>query len=317
MSISPEISHLIEEIKNDQTHGASQLARQAVNVLKVAAQKSRAASSKQFLKEQKEIGWQLMRARPAMAPIANMANILLDAIVRKAAAMDLARIRLFTVSKADKLLQDSLKAVARIAECGAKLVSDGDIIMTHSYSSTVVAMLKRAFTEHPHIEVVATRSGAGGSGEITARELGGYGIPVTLIDDTAVGLYIARANKAVIGADRICADGKVVNGVGSYLLAIAAQRAGVPFYVLCESLKFDPGLKGEEVDLEEREPFIEPGGLPPGVRARNPGFDITPLELITGIVTEKGLLSAEQVIGYAKSSPANIFNPDTPGPGFP
>ncbi len=317
MTISPETSHLIEEIKNDQRHGASQLARQAVNVLKVAAQKSRADSARQFLEEQKEIGWHLMRARPAMAPVSSMVNILIDAIVRKDAGIDLARIRLFTVSRADKLLQDSLKAVARIAECGVKQIADGDIIVTHSYSSTVVAMLKRAFTEHPHIEVVATRSGSGGSGETTARELGGYGIPVTLIDDTAVGLYISRANKAVIGADRICADGKVVNGVGSYLLAIAAQRAGVPFYVLCESLKFDPGLKGEEVDLEEREPSVEPGGLPPGVRARNPGFDITPLELITGIVTEKGLLSAEQVIGYAKSSPVNIFNPDTPEPGFP
>ncbi len=317
MSIGPETSRLIEEIKNDRTHGASQLARQAVNVLKVAAQKSRAATSKQFLKEQKEIGWQLMQARPAMAPIANIVTILLDTIVGKAAAMDLAGIRLFAVSRAEELLQDSLKAVARVAEYGAKLVADGDIIMTHSYSSTVVAMLKKAFTEHPHIEVVATRSGAGGSGEITARELGGYGIPLTLIEDTAVGLYISRVNKAIIGADRICADGKVVNGVGSYLLAVAAQRAGVPFYVLCESLKFDPRLKGEEVDLEEREPSVEPGSLPPGTRARNPGFDITPLELITGIVIEKGLLSAEQVIGYVKNSPANIFNPDTPGPGFP
>ena len=258
-----------------------------------------------------------MRARPAMAPIANIVNILLDAIVRKAAAMDLARIRLFTVARAEELVQDSLKAVARIAEYGAKLVADGDIVMTHSYSSTVVAMLKRAFAEHPHIEVVATRSGPGGSGEMTARELAGCGIPVTIIDDTAVGLNISRANRAVIGADRICADGKVINGVGSYLLAVAAQRAGVPFYVLCESLKFDPGLKGDEVDLEEREPPVESGGLPPGGRARNPGFDITPLELITGVVTEKGLLSAEQVIGYVKNSPANIFNPDTPEPGFP
>lgn len=317
MSISSETSHLIEEIKNNQTHGASQLARQAVSVLKVAAQKSRAASSKQFLKEQKEIGRQLMRARPAMAPIANIVSILLDAIVGKTAGMDLARIRLFTVSRAEELLQDSLKAVARIAEYGARLVADGDIIMTHSYSSTVVAMLERAFAEHPHIEVVATKSGSSGSGMMTARELAGCGIPVTLIDDTAVGLYISRANKAVIGADRICADGKVVNGVGSYLLALAAQRAGVPFYVLCESLKFDPGLKGEEVDLEEREPSVGPGGLPPEGRPRNPGFDITPLELITGVVTEKGLLAAEQVIGYVKNSPANIFNPDTPEPGFP
>ncbi len=300
MNISPEIISLLDEIRQDKTHGASQLARQAVKVLKVAVERSRANSVEQFLREQREIGKRLMLIRPAMAPLFNIVNTLLSAIAEKATKMDLAQIRLFTVSKADEAVRESLKAVAQIAENACELITGGDRIMAHSYSSTVVAVLKKAFDKHPNIAVVTTRSGPGRSGEITARELCRYRIPVTFIDDTAVGLHISEVNKVIIGADRVCADAKIVNAIGSYQLAIAAERAGIPFYVVCERFKFDPRLKGDEADLEEKEPseVVEPGRLPPEVKAKNPYFDITPPELVTGIVTENGLLEPEEVINY-------------------
>jgi len=300
MNISPEIISLIDEIKNDKTHGASQLAREAVSVLKAAAERSQAKSVDEFWREQKEVGQRLMSARPAMAPLFNIIAHLLDAISGKVAAMDLDSVRHLAISKADEVVGDSLQAVTWIARYGSEVIADGDKIMTHSYSSTVVAMLKAAFTQHRNVEVVTTRSGRGGSGEMVARELGLYGMPVTFIDDTAIGLYLPTVNKVVVGADRICADGSLVNGIGTYQLALAGKKAGVPFYVLCETLKFDPRLRGNEVDLEEKEPseVIEPGRLPPGVRVKNPHFDITHLELITGIVTEKGLLAPGEVISY-------------------
>ena len=106
----------------------------------------------------------------------------------------------------------------------------------------------------------------------------------------------------MVGADRVCADGSIVNGVGTYQLALAAQEAAVPFYVLCETLKFDPRLESGRVDLEEKEPseVIAPRKLPPQVRVKNPYFDITPLELVRGVVTENGLLAPEGVSGYIK-----------------
>ena len=115
-----------------------------------------------------------------------------------------------------------------------------------------------------------------------------------------MGLYISRVNKVLVGADRICADGKIINGIGTYQLALAAERAGVPFYVLCETLKFDPRLRGDEVELEEKEvsEVVEPGILPPEVEVKNPYFDVTPLELVTDIVTENGLLTPQEVIDY-------------------
>jgi len=299
MSISTEIISLIDEIRNDKTHGASQLARQAAIVLKVAAERSQTSSVDGFLLEQKEIGERLMSARPAMAPVFNIVGRLLEAVSEKAAGMDLDSIRQLTISEADELVNGSLQAIAQVAGYGCELIADGDRVMTHSYSSTVVAVLKEAFNKRRDIEVVATRSGPGRSGERVAQELGIYG-PVTFIDDAAMGLYIPMVNKVMVGADRICADGKMVNGIGTYQLALAAERVGVSFYVLCEMLKFDPRLKGEEVDLEEKEPseVVEPGKLPPDVRVKNPYFDITPLELVTGIVTENGLLTTGEVISY-------------------
>ncbi|HEX74084.1 MAG TPA: S-methyl-5-thioribose-1-phosphate isomerase [Dehalococcoidia bacterium] len=301
MNISPEIISLIDEVRNDRTHGASQLARQAVSVLKVAAEHSQAYSVEQFLQEQKEVGERLMSARPAMAPLFNIVNRLLSIVSAKAIGMDLHSISRLTIDKADEVIKYSIQAIAQITKYGSELIAGGDIIMTHSYSSTVVEVLKDAFTKYS-IEVITTQSGWGRSGEITARQLGSYGIPVTFIDDTAMGLYISMVNKVVVGADRVCADGKVVNGIGTYQLALAAKTATIPFYVLCETLKFDPRLKSDAADLEEKETseVVEPGKLPPEVKVRNPGFDITPLELITGIVTENGLLTPEQVISYVQ-----------------
>ncbi len=302
MNIGPEIINLIDEIRNDRTHGASQLARQAVKVLRVAAERSQAKKVNQFLLELNEVGRQLMSARPAMAPVFNIVSRLLNALPEKTTESELDSIRHFAIYQADKAGNDSLQAIARIAKYGAELIADGDRIMTHSYSSTVIEVLKAASTKRRNIEVIITRSGPGRTGERIAQQL--YEMPLTFIDDAAMGLYISTATKAMVGADRVCADGKVVNGIGTYPLALAAERAGIPFYVVCETLKFDPRLRSEESELEEKEPseVIEPGILPPKARVKNPHFDITPLELVTGIVTENGLLTPEEITSYMDSS---------------
>jgi eIF-2B alpha/beta/delta-like uncharacterized protein len=299
VSISRRISRLIDEIRNDKTQGASQLARQAVMVLKAAAEHSQAASAEQFLEELKGVGEGLKGARPAMAPIFNIVNRYLGAL---SPAQGLDHLKGLAITKADELARVSLQAIAEITSCGLGLIAEGDRIMTHSYSSTVMAVLEETFAEGKPIEVIATRSGAGRTGQRIALELGRQGMKVTLIDDTAVGLYISSANKVMVGADRVCLDGTIVNGVGTYPLALAAQKAAVPFYVLCETLKFDHRLRGEEVDLEEKEPseIVGRAKLPPQLSVKNPYFDLTPLELVTGIVTENGLLTPKEVTAYIR-----------------
>jgi len=305
VSINPEITRLIDEIRNNRTDGASQLARQAVAVLKTVAERSQVGNSREFLLEQMRIGERLMSARPAMAPLCNIVSRLLNRVATNAEGLDLDSIKPITLAKADELIKDSLEAVARVAQFGSELIAGGDTIMTHSYSSTVVAALKQAFNKHRDIEVIVTRSGPGRTGERIAQQLGADGTAVTFIDDAAVGLYISTASKIMVGADRICADGGVVNGIGTYQLALAAEKAGVPCYVLCETLKFDPRLNSDEVTLEEKEAWevVAPGVLPRRVKVKNPYFDITPRELVTGIVTENGLLTPEKTISYRQVPP--------------
>jgi translation initiation factor eIF-2B subunit delta len=302
VSISHRVARLIDEIKNDKTQGASQLARQAVMVLKAAAEQSQADSAEQFLEELAGVGEGLKGARPAMAPIFNIVNRYLVALSPVSPAQGLDHLKGLAIAKADELARLSLQAIAEITSCGLGLIAEGDRIMTHSYSSTVTAVLEETAAEGKPIEVITTRSGAGRTGQRIAQELGRRGMKVSLIDDTAVGLYISSVNKVMVGADRVCLDGTIVNGVGTYPLALAAQKAAVPFYVLCETLKFDHRLRGEEVDLEEEEPseIVGRAKLPLQVSIKNPHFDLTPLELVTGIVTENGLLAPKKVTAYIR-----------------
>jgi eIF-2B alpha/beta/delta-like uncharacterized protein len=302
VNISSKIARLTEEIRDDRTQGASQLARQAMAVLKVAAEHSQAESAEQFLAELRGVGERLTAARPAMASIFNIINRYMGALSQVAEGQEVDYLKSLAVSKADELARVSLQAIAEITSCGLGLIAEGDKIMTHSYSSTVMAVLKETVEEGRHIEVIVTRSGASGTGQRIAQELVRRGVKVTFIDDTAAGLYVSSANKVMVGADRICADGGVVNGVGTYPLALAAQKAEVPFYVLCETLKFDHRMRSDEVDFEEKEPaeVIGKSKMPPSVSVKNPYFDLTPLELVTGIVTENGLLAPDGVTGYIR-----------------
>jgi len=315
MDISPEISALIEEISQDRSHGASELARQAAVVLRTAAEQSQAESARAFLAEQEDIGQRLVSARPTMAPIFNLVNPILKAITIATEGQSLEATRQIAIAAVEEAVSSSLQAISQIARDSSRLVAGGDRIMTHSYSSTVVAMLKEAFAtlgkeetaaeedddgeikEVKGFEVIVTRSGPGRAGERTARELGDCGIPLTFIDDTAIGLYLPTVDKVVVGADRICADGRLINGTGTYQLAVACEKSNVPLYVICETLKFDLRMKSNEIDLEEKDPseLIDPGSLPPGTIIKNPYFDITPLEMVTAVVTENGLLTARNL----------------------
>ena len=301
MPIREDIARLVDDIQDDRSHGAIELARRALVVLKTAAEHSQADDIDRFLHEQRGVVQVLTLTRLSMAPIRNVANRLMEVVSDRVGELDVRALRDFMVSKADEMVADTRQAVVRIARNTTGLVADGATIMTHSYSSTVVAALREVSSERRGIRVVVTRSGPGRTGEETARQLGGFGIPVTLIDDTATAVHMPSVSILMLGADTVCADG-VVNGIGSYQLAVVSAAIRVPVYVLCDSLKFDPELTREDADLEDEEPSetFEPSGLPAGVVVNNPRFDFTPLDLVTGIVTEDGVLSTADVVAHLK-----------------
>ena len=161
MDISTDVIRLIEGIRDNRTDGASELARQAAKVLGIAAEGSPASSTRDFLLEQAEIGRRLTTTRPAMAPIYNIVSRVLGIIDRKTKRMELNEVRRMIISRVDEVIDESVKAVEQIAGNFSRLVAEGDRILTHSYSSTVIAALREAAAKHEGIEVIVTRSGPG------------------------------------------------------------------------------------------------------------------------------------------------------------
>jgi methylthioribose-1-phosphate isomerase len=146
--------------------------------------------------------------------------------------------------------------------------------------------------KHPFVYVMETRPRAQGA-RLTTWELQKLGIPHRLIADSAVGLLLTRreADLALAGADRVCANGDVVNKVGTYPLAVLCARHGAPFYVVAPESTLDPATpSGADVVIEERDEAEVTTFAPPGTRAWNPAFDVTPAELVTALVTEHGVL---------------------------
>jgi methylthioribose-1-phosphate isomerase len=141
---------------------------------------------------------------------------------------------------------------------------------------------------------------------LTAWEMVQEGIPVTLVTDSMAGHLMSRGevDLLVVGADRIAANGDVANKIGTYALAVLARRHGLPFYVAAPLSTFDLTTRdGSGIPIEERSADEVTGyrGLrwaPEGVRVRNPAFDVTPAELVSGLICEKGVVrdpSAERV----------------------
>lgn len=147
------------------------------------------------------------------------------------------------------------------------------------------------------IKVIATETRPRLQGaKLTVYELKKDGIDVTLITDNMVGYVMSRGmvNKVVVGADRILRDGHVANKIGTLTIAIVAKRYSIPFYVAAPSSTFDLKSNVDEVIIEHRDPkeVLEVNGKPItiDVKVLNPAFDVTPPDLVTAIVTEKGVI---------------------------
>lgn len=300
LPIHPEIISYIDRIRNDRNQGASELARMSLEVFKNAVDKSNAVSIQQFIIEINEIADSLYSAKPVMAPIKNAINLFQKQLSENK-SNDLNMLKKAAISTADNIIRNSLFAVNKISEYAVSILANNDIIMTQSYSSTVAGAFKAGSQKYT-LKAIVTRSGTSRIGETTAQEIIRYGVQVTYIDDTAIGLYIKQVKKVFVGADRICADGNLVNGVGTCLMALAANKYNVPFYVLSESLKIDPGLICSESNLEDKNPneMVIQGVFPPEITVKNPYFDITPVELITGLITEDGIIPQSEISAYIK-----------------
>jgi len=203
------------------------------------------------------------------------------------------------------IYQEDLAANHEIGRLGAQLIRERARVMTHCNTGALAtagygtALGVVRSSKDKGISVIAneTRPYLQGA-RLTAYEMVQEGIPVTLITDSMAGHLMSKGEVDVIlvGADRIAANGDTANKIGTYALAVLAKRHGIPFYVAAPISTFDPQIPdGSHIVIEER-PAAEVTGYrdrrwaPEGVLVRNPAFDVTPAELITGIITERGVV---------------------------
>jgi len=195
----------------------------------------------------------------------------------------------------------------RIGAVGAQLLRDGSTVLTHCNAGalatadygTALAPIYVAKDQGKRVAVFAdeTRPLLQGA-RLTAWELTQAGIDVTLITDNMAGrvMFEGKIDAVFVGADRIARNGDVANKIGTYSVAVLAREHGVPFYVCAPLSTFDPAIeRGEQIPIEERAPEEVAEGFgrrtaPLGVRVYNPAFDVTPARLVSGIVTEVGLI---------------------------
>jgi len=190
---------------------------------------------------------------------------------------------------------------------GAKLIGDGARVLTHCNAGalataghgTALGVIRSAVAAGKRISVIAgeTRPFLQGA-RLTAWELSQEDIPVTLITDNMSGHLMSRGeiDAVIVGADRVAANGDVANKIGTYMVAVLAHRHRIPFYVAAPLSTIDRGLAdGAAIPIEERAAAEVRGHAgvewaPAGVAARHPAFDVTPAELVTALITERGVV---------------------------
>jgi methylthioribose-1-phosphate isomerase len=213
------------------------------------------------------------------------------------------------LAAAHEIFNADVAANRCMGKFGAALVRDGAVILTHCNAGalataghgTALGVIRSAVEAGKKVSVFAdeTRPFLQGA-RLTAWELMQDDIPVTLIADSAAGYLMSRGeiDLVVVGADRVAANGDVANKVGTYQVAVLAQRHQIPFYVAAPLSTLDAQIaSGAEIPIEERDGDEVRGyrGMqwaPRRVTVRNPVFDVTPAELVTGLITERGVVMA-------------------------
>ena len=209
------------------------------------------------------------------------------------------------VAKAKEMAEDDININKKMGKNGAMLFENNDTIMTHCNAGalatvaygTALGVIRATNESGKNIKVIATETRPVQQGSrLTAFELKHDGIDVILIPDTAVGYTMANnlVNGVVVGADRILQTGHVFNKIGTYQVATMAKQHNIPFYVAAPLSTFDLESRPEDIIIEQRKASEVTGigdnkTAPDGIDVINPAFDMTPPELISGIITENGV----------------------------
>jgi methylthioribose-1-phosphate isomerase len=305
-------------IKDMVVRGAPAIGAAAAFGLALAGYESTATSNRELIEDLQAASNTLKAARPTAVNLAWAIDRIMwivdktlapgaSAGVKEERSSD--ELRQLILDAAQRIADEDVEINKRMAEHGAALINDGDTIIHHCNTGalatvdwgTALGVIRTAHEQGKRIQVLVdeTRPRLQGA-RLTAWELDQYGIPYEIISDNMSGYFLkaGKAQKVFFGADRVAANGDVANKIGTYMLALAAHDNGVPAYSVVPTSTIDLSLEhGGLIPIEERDPeevlgiqFEGERVAPIEAEARNIAFDVTPNRLITGIVTENGVV---------------------------
>lgn len=295
-----DVARAIERLA---VRGAPAIGVAAAFGMALAAISSKAKTPKALLKDLKIAYQRLRSTRPTAVNLVWA----LDQVMKEAASKNgVNDIKNSIILSSQNMATDDIITNKKLGKKGAEMIRKDEVILTHCNAGslatvtygTALGVLRAANDMGKKIRVIATETRPVMQGSrLTAFELDHYGIDFSLIPDTAVGHLMSSGliNRVIVGADRILKSGHVYNKIGTYQVAALAKRHKIPFYVAAPSSTFDLTSKVGDVVIEERNKneLMKMGNkllAPKGIKIFNPAFDVTPPELITGIITEKGIL---------------------------
>ena len=273
--------------------------------LALAALQSNASTKEEMINDLNSAKNVLFETRPTAVNLAWGLEKIME-VARS--CKDPEEIKKIVVETAKQMADQDVKINMTMGKHGSKLFDDNDTVLTHCNAGalatvgygTALGVIRASKESGKNIKVIATETRPVQQGSrLTAFELKHDGIDVRLIPDTAVGYTLANnlVNKIIVGADRILKTGHVFNKIGTYQVALLAKHHNVPFYVAAPLSTFDLSSNPEDVVIEQRKSSEVTGigekkTAPDDINVINPAFDMTPPELISGIITENGVITA-------------------------
>ncbi len=295
------IDSLCEAIISLRVRGAPALGAAGGFGVALSAFKSNASSLDALIKNIENAGKTLIATRPTAVNLSWGVKRVIRAVED---ARNIKEARMFALDEAKAIADEDVKKNMQLGEYGASLLEDGDTVMTHCNAGrlacvdwgTALGVIRSARADGKDIKVIACETRPLNQGSrLTAWELMEDKIPVTLITDSMSGHVMRKGmvDKVIVGADRITQDA-VFNKIGTYTHSIVAKEHGIPFYVAAPVSTFDFERLEDEVEIEIRKPqelrfFGDRQIAPLDVDVYNPAFDATPMENVTGIITENGI----------------------------
>ncbi|HJX03806.1 MAG TPA: hypothetical protein VJ488_04525 [Dehalococcoidia bacterium] len=277
------MTHRINNLKEDKFHGAGWLTRYAIETLMLAAEQSQSYSMLDFINQIKDISSELIEVRPGMVSIANYVSLYMLQIQASARKYrNINPLQSEAAIRGREVLKRIERNTAQAAANCATIISNGDTIMTCSFSSLVCQSLAEARKQDSKFKVLICQSQVGSIsyGKETSLSLIKNNISHKIIDDNEMRKCMRGASRVLIGADAVLSSGEIINGIPSLQLAASAAIMSTPVTVVCESAKFDAhALLGKGYTAE-------------------PGFDKIACGLWTQIITESSIISKDDLSKY-------------------